>query len=78
MCKGVLGCACARGATGCEGLQGGKRVCKGVQGNARVCSPTKSPGEIRACPVIRAFWENCPDNARIFVVLPGFFDLLHV
>ena len=30
----------------------------------------KSPVKIQARPYIRAFVENCPYNARIFVILP--------
>ena len=35
-------------------------------------SVTKSPVFIRACPYIRAFWQNRPYFARIFVILPVF------
>ena len=33
-------------------------------------SVPKSPVKIQARPYIRAFVENCPYNARIFVILP--------
>ena len=36
-----------------------------------VSSVNSTPGYIRAHPDIRAFGENRPDNAQIFVILPG-------
>ena len=42
----------------------------GVQ--VRECSVKKSLVFIRACPYIRAFWQNRPYFARIFVILPVF------
>ena len=42
------------------------------QGAGGFCSVNKLPGQIRARPDIRAFGENCLDNGRIFVILPGY------